>query len=186
MYSILTQSQIHEVLRNSYLRNQILSIIHRPGSCWPGGQKAVFVAVVPGSNDLGRTRRTEQYGPETHKYEANGEHFPVLAWKKAGMSRRTQMSTRALLEEYPFLLENGDCLYAGGVYGGGLAVGAAGLTEDADEEVAQIVHDTLMEAAKQEVRRRKKSEDLKDRQLPPPPRTPAQRAAASYHMCGRD
>ena len=90
-------------------------------------------------------------------YDQIGEILSTKDWKydyrtfalqKAQMARREKMNLTELLE-HPLLLQEGDTIYKGGVYGDGIAVGVSGVSEDVDEEIAEIILNNIFVFAKQ-------------------------------------
>ncbi len=87
------------------------------------------------------------------------QQYMDTALAKIKVSRRTGYSSREVRDNYPFLLRQGDCLWAGAVTAPGIAVGGSGLTENGDEKAAQLVLDRLLDAGNREIERRRESDD---------------------------
>ena len=65
--------------------------------------------------------------------------FLVIARDKAQISHRTGLSSREVIQNCPFLLEEGDRLYAGSVIRQGLIVAVSGAKSEADEAIAEMI-----------------------------------------------
>ncbi|MDO8686890.1 MAG: hypothetical protein Q7K11_01625 [Candidatus Berkelbacteria bacterium] len=65
--------------------------------------------------------------------------YDDLARAKAQLCHRTGMVARTVVNDAPWLLEEGDTHYAGGAYENGLVVAASGLQDYLDEMISWVV-----------------------------------------------
>lgn len=82
-----------------------------------------------------------QFGKEVEWNPEWGEKvdFGPVAASKRRLAERYDMTTSAIVALYPWLLENGEFLYAGGDSRAGISVGISGAKGRADEAIAETL-----------------------------------------------
>lgn len=104
----------------------------------------------------------EELGPEDTWSDRWGEHsdFRLYARKKMEVSLRTGRPSGEVVADAPWLLEEGDTFWQGGVAEDtSLAVGASGIYGEADEAIAWIVWNIIRMLCLLAIRRRRDAGD---------------------------
>lgn len=92
--------------------------------------------------------------------EDEEKSFWSVAVTKESVSSRTGLDSREVVEMAPWLLEEGEYLYPGGVTRMGITVATSGVKGFADECIAGFVLDALIMLAHQEAARRKAANEM--------------------------
>ncbi len=69
--------------------------------------------------------------------------YDAYAYSKASLANEHKMNTSQLVNEQPALMNEGDIIYAGGVWLHGIAVGVSGIESQLDETIAKIVAELI-------------------------------------------
>ena len=86
-------------------------------------------------------RFVTQFGKRTEWNPEWGEerNFGLVADKKQQLSEREKMNTSEIAALKPWLIQDGEYLYPGGVYDSGISVGVSGAKGWADEAIGKIL-----------------------------------------------
>lgn len=120
-------------------RPSIEKLLEAEGTTW-GPKWVVVVIDVPGlSRHIITIGEVTDWNPEW----GEEKDFKEIAMAKADLCNRLNMDTRQIVENYPWLLEEGDFLYAGGSHEAGITVAASGAKSEADEGIGYMIINAL-------------------------------------------
>ncbi len=123
------------------------------GPLWVDG-----VVSAPGLNDLYfRFGRPAEWNPEW----GEKRDFSEVAKCKLRLAKRLRINTSVAIVLYPWLLEEGDYLYPGGVYRDGIACGISGAKGRVDEGLSEMVVSAIIILANLETDARKEHKQMK-------------------------
>lgn len=145
---IVTEAMVTTAIRLvEPLAREILSL---PNAIW-GPTWVEGKILVPGLPEA-----RFQYGTVEMWDPKWGEPFDLAAGadSKCEAALRVSMDTRAIINLCPWLLEDGDLMYPGGVYRHGIACGISGASSSADEGIACLVIETIAMLSRLEVQHR--------------------------------
>ena len=126
------------------------------GLAW-GPDWVYGIVRVPGLSDMRFTLGT----PKTWNAEwGKAKDFRVIADQKMALADRLKVNTSFAAAEMPWLLEDGDYLYPGGVHREGLSAGISGAMGRTDESLAELVLSMLIMHANLEADRRKAEKEM--------------------------
>ncbi len=156
--TIIDQDSIEKAI--TLAQPTIESILEDPKSTWGPKYVEVFVAMEDDCNEYSTTIGEEEPWNPSWGEELESD-FSWIAEKKAEASLRAKMSTSVMVDKFPWTFEEGEFLYAGGVYYGGIAVGVSGVHEKVDEAIATIILNMIIMLARQETKQKIEKGDYK-------------------------
>ncbi len=154
--SIIDDSLVQEALDLS--GPTIETILKNPKSTW--GPKYVEVFIIERDDVSAYTAVIGEKEPWDPSWGEELDYdFLFVAEQKANASLREKADTSFLIEQSPWLLEEGEFLYPGGVYYGGVAVGVSGAKGIVDEGIAKILISAIVMLAKQKTQEKIRNDD---------------------------
>jgi len=104
-----------------------------------------------------------RFGKKTEWNSTWGEekNFSVMAMRKLRTAKRLRMNTGIAITRCPWLFQEGDYLYSGGVYREGIACGVSGAKGWVDEGLAEMVVSSIIILAQLETDARKEWKEMK-------------------------
>lgn len=154
MARIITKEMVKKAIE--LVRPTAEAILNTEGTTW-GPKWMIGYVRVPELNTIraifgNRTSWDEGWGEE--------KDFSEVAIDKIDAAARTGIDTSAIVALAPWLLEEGEYLYAGGVSEEGIAVSMSGAKGRADEAIASILLSTIKMLAHLETERRIGAKDM--------------------------
>jgi len=153
---IINQSLVDRAL--VLVRPTAEEILSAGGMTW-GPLWVEGVVSAPGllRNPLFRFGRFAEWDPEW----GEKKDFMEVAMCKFRLAKRLRMNTSVAITLYPWLLEEGDYLYPGGVYRDGIACGISGAKGRVDEGLSEMVVTAIIILANLEADARKENKQMK-------------------------
>lgn len=152
---IITQSMIDWAI--VLVKPAAEDILRAAGMTW-GPRWVDGVVSAPGLEDL-KFRfgiKPSEWDPE---WGAERD-FSEVAMHKLGLAKRLRMNTSVAITLYPWLLEEGDYLYPGGVYRDGIACGISGAKGRVDESLSEMLVSVIIMLAQLETDARKEHKQM--------------------------
>jgi hypothetical protein len=110
------------------------------------GRTSLHVVVLkPGTDEI---LWEESWGDDKSTWT---RPYDEIAMAKAKLAQRTGMTIRTLRQDAPWLYEQGDIRFVGGVIENGLVVAASGLPDHWDEAISRMVLSALQGACRHSV-----------------------------------
>jgi len=127
-----------------------------PGMTWGPEHVDVCILTISGK-DINRFASTfgkkVKWNPDWGKVDTQ-----MLADEKAVISAREQANTSSICSSVPWLFEENEHLYGGGIYYANISIGVSGATEIVDQHIAEMILSQIILLARMEAEVRKKSQ----------------------------
>ena len=133
---IINESMVQTAVHLTAAAAKKLSNSKTVGAAWGPRWVDVFVN-APGLKE----RLQFHFGEKTEWNPEWGKQmdFEFVASKKQQLSEREKMNTSEIAALKPWLIQDGEYLYPGGVYDSGISVGVSGAKGWADEAIGKIL-----------------------------------------------